>query len=166
MKNILTLKKFCLVVAIVGLLHTIVDAEVREIKLENSDTGLSKVHFGKEVMSKDGYSLDVIIKCLADQKFIAADGNPFELVAVDSVYVGLTGEATRMISYYGVVTYYEALDWCNDYDLHFLDIYISRGDLGIFMASYSRHVDKKISLNKTEVDVDGYGTMVPINYKK
>lgn len=27
MKNILTLKKFCLVVAIVGLLHTIVDAE-------------------------------------------------------------------------------------------------------------------------------------------
>ena len=28
MKNLITLKKFCLVVAIVGLLHTIVDAEI------------------------------------------------------------------------------------------------------------------------------------------
>ena len=35
MKNLITLKKFCLVVAIVGLLHTIVDAESKVVRYDD-----------------------------------------------------------------------------------------------------------------------------------
>lgn len=169
MKNILTLKKFCLVVAIVGLLHTIVDAEIREIKLKKSFTSTQRVLcLDNQDYDGHGYSLEDIIYAVASTNYVAADGGPFELRTVNSTWGGpaslnnpLTEEADQLIHEQGVIFTYDVQDWSDDTEFHTLTILVSFEGIRVCRIDYTRKVSKKIPLTKEIIVYPGIE--VPVN---
>lgn len=171
MKNLITLKKFCLVVAIVGLLHTIVDAEVREIKLKKSFTSTQRVLCldNEDYDGKSGYSLANILQVVTSCEFVAADGGPFELRTVNSTWGGplarndnpLTEEADQLIREQGIIFTYDVGDWDDSTEFHTLTILASFEGIRVCRIDYTRQVSKKIPLTKEIIVFPGIE--VPVN---